>query len=693
MARNIKGITIDIGGNTTKLQDALKGVNKTIYSTNSELKALNQALKLDPKNTELLSQKQEVLAKNIYATSQKLKELKEAQAQMGDYNKLTEEQKESYRTLSIEITKTESALKGMNQEMDKSTKGKVDFTSIKDGLSKVSEAASKTAKAVGVAMAAIGAAAVAAGKAIWDAANKTAEYGDEIDKNSQKVGLSTKAYQQWDYAMQISGTSMADCTTGMKTLTNKLDDFKNGSKGATETFNKLGISLNDVKDMSREDVFSLTVKQLQNVKDETEKAALANDLFGKSGQNLMPMFNMTNEETQKLIDETEKYGMVMSDDAVKASAAFEDSLTRLKKSLGGVKNRLVGSLLPGITQIMDGFSDMVSGVEGGSEKFKKGIKDLVDNVSKFIPEIVKAITDALPTIIEAAGTILQALVQGIVDNLPTIIPAAIQCIMTIVNALIDYLPQILDAAIKIVVELAKGITQALPELIPKVVEIILTMVETLIDNIDLLVDVAVDLILALTEGIIKALPILIEKAPEIVIKLVGAIIKAAPKILEGAAELIKKLVEGLVDGLSKIAEVGGKLIQGLIDGMKEGWNKLKEGASNIATGVVDWFKEKLGIHSPSKVFREQIGKNIGLGLVEGIEDTESMVYDAMSDLASGIEASVNPTINPTANTNPLIIQIENFNNTRESDIEQLAQELEFYRKNSALAKGGTTIYE
>lgn len=718
MARNIKGITIDIGGNTTKLQDALKGVNKTIYSTNSELKALNQALKLDPKNTELLSQKQEVLAKNIYATSQKLKELKEAQAQMGDYNKLTEEQKESYRTLSIEITKTESALKGMNQEMDKSTKGKVDFTSIKDGLSKVSEVASKTAKAVGVAMAAIGAAAIAAGKAIWDAANKTAEYGDEIDKNSQKVGLSTKAYQQWDYAMQISGTSMADCTTGMKTLTNKLDDFKNGSKGATETFNKLGISLDDVKDMSREDVFSLTVKQLQNVKDETEKAALANDLFGKSGQNLMPMFNMTNEETQKLIDETEKYGMVMSDDAVKASAAFEDSLTRLKKSLGGVKNRLVGSLLPGITQIMDGFSDMVSGVDGGSEKFQKGIKNLVDNVSKFIPEIVKAITDALPTIIEAAGTILQALVQGIVDNLPTIIPAAIQCIMTIANALIDYLPQILDAAIKIVVELAKGITQALPELIPKVVDIILTMVETLIDNIDLLVDVAVDIVVALAEGLIEAIPMLLEAIPDIIINLVDALTKPENllKLVGAAVKLVLALAKGIIESipaLLKIAfglpkqladkvaerikttnwgELGQNMVKGILDGFANVKDYLTRKVNEVKDAITNKFKQIFDIHSPSRLMRDEIGKQITAGIGEGIEDgVPKAIKDvnaAMVDLNNGIQASVNPIINPTANSNPLYINIDKFYNKRDQDIQSIAEELEYYRKNSALAKGG-----
>ena len=93
MAKNIKGITIEIGGDTTKLESALKDVNKTVYSTNSELRNLNQALKLDPKNTELLAQKQDVLKKNIAATTERLNTLKEAQRQMGDYNSLTEEQK------------------------------------------------------------------------------------------------------------------------------------------------------------------------------------------------------------------------------------------------------------------------------------------------------------------------------------------------------------------------------------------------------------------------------------------------------------------------------------------------------------------------------------------------------------------------------------------------------------------------
>ena len=139
MAKRIQGITIEIDGSTTKLNDALKDTQSVISSTNSELKSLNQALKLDPTNTELLAEKQDVLKKNIEATKDKLDTLKEAQRQMGDYNSLTEEQKENYRALSVEIAKSESALNNMNNEL----KGmnKIDLSKVRDTLKKVGDVA------------------------------------------------------------------------------------------------------------------------------------------------------------------------------------------------------------------------------------------------------------------------------------------------------------------------------------------------------------------------------------------------------------------------------------------------------------------------------------------------------------------------------------------------------------------------
>ena len=209
MAQNIKGITIEIAGNTTKLQDALKGVDKQIYALNGDLKNLNQALKLDPKNTELLAQKQDVLKRSIEESTNKLNQLKEAQRQMGDYNKLTDQQKSSYNALSAEIAKTEHNLKEMNNELNKSQNAKMD--GLINALKKVGDIALQVAKvlaeitiATGAALAGI----VAAGVKSYASLEQNIggvetlfkENADKVIENAKKAyktaGVSANEYMQ-----------------------------------------------------------------------------------------------------------------------------------------------------------------------------------------------------------------------------------------------------------------------------------------------------------------------------------------------------------------------------------------------------------------------------------------------------------------------------------------------------------------
>ena len=152
--------------------------------------------------------------------------------------------------------------------------------------------------------------------------------------------MSAEAYQEWDYVLGQAGVDITSMTTGLKTMTNQIDDAKNGSVKAQERFAKLGISLNNLNTMSREDIFSAVVSGMQGMADTTERAALANDLFGKSGQNLTPLFNETTESTEALKQAAHDLGFVMSDEAVKASAEFNDSLDTLKRTFSGVKTTL-----------------------------------------------------------------------------------------------------------------------------------------------------------------------------------------------------------------------------------------------------------------------------------------------------------------------------------------------------------------
>lgn len=192
--------------------------------------------------------------------------------------------------------------------------------------------------------------------------------------------------------------------------------------------------------------------------------------------------------------------------------------------------------------------------------------------------------------------------------------------------------------------------------------------------------------------IVDKLPDIINAGIKIMLALVKGIIESIPKLVKRLPEIIKAIVEGLADLIPDIAKVGADIVRGLWEGIKGLGSWLGEKIKGFGNTIVSSFKNFFGIASPSKLMKKQIGENIAAGIGEGIEAGMPAALEdvdaAMKQLNAGIEASVNPVINTSANTSPLIIQIENFNNNRESDIQSLAEQLEYYRRNMSLAKGG-----
>lgn len=693
MAQNIKGITIEIGGNTTKLQDALKGVNKQIYNCNSELKQLDKALKLDPKNTELLAQKQDVLKNAIKATTDKLESLKTAQKQMGDYSKLTEEQKEQYRKLSVEITKAESDLKGFNQELSKTKT--FDTTKLENGLKKVGEIALK----VGAELAKI---AIATGTALAGVVAAGVKSYADLEQNIGGVetlfkGNADKVIENAKKAYQTAGVSANEYMQGVVSFSaSLLQSLGNDTAKAA-----------DVADMAFKDMSDNANKM------GTDMSSIQNAYQGFAKQNYTMLDNLklgyggTKTEMERLLKDAEKFSGIHYD--IKNLSDVYSAIHVIQEQMGitGTTAKEATETITGSFNSMKAAFDNFLNGSGSPEDLADTILNVLSNIGKAItklapsilsgivvlikevvPEAIKMLFDLIPTLMDAISNMIDELLSLLTENTDSLQKAIVDLMNKGIEFMTNNLPKIVQIALTLVLTFARALAEAWPKMQPAIYECVLTIVEIIIDNLDLIVEVALDLIIALTEGIIDSLPVLIDKIPTIIEKLVEAIIRCLPKIFEAGGRILEKLVDGIGNIGNKMDELGKNLMQGLIDGIQSGWNKLKDGVGKTANNITNFFKEKLGIHSPSKVFRDEIGKNIGLGLIEGIKDTEKDVNYAMSQLGNGIEASVNPTINPTANSNPLIIQIENFNNTRASDIEQLAQELEFYRKNSALARGG-----
>lgn len=301
-----------------------------------------------------------------------------------------------------------------------------------EGISEaVGEGLKKAAGIGAAAVAAVTAGAVALGTAFASGAMQIASYGDNIDKMSQKMGLTAQAYQEWDFILQHSGTSIDSMQRGMMTLTM-------AAESGSSAFAALGMSQEQVASMSQDDLFAATIAGLQGITDEGERAALAQKLLGSAAKELGPLLNTTAEDTEAMRQQVHELGGVMSDDAVKASAQFQDSLQNMKTALNGVKAQMLSQFLPSMSKVMDGLSKLFSGD-------KSGINMIVDGVKEFTTQI----QDVVPDLIATATSILEPVIEGIADVLPdliiTLLPVLISAVGKVIAALAAKLPEILGA--------------------------------------------------------------------------------------------------------------------------------------------------------------------------------------------------------------------------------------------------------
>lgn len=180
--------------------------------------------------------------------------------------------------------------------------------------------------------AAIGGAAIAGGAALFGMANKSAAVADRVDKLSQKIGISRKGFQEWDFILSQSGTSIEKMQVGMKTMVQRMDESVQGTGKGAEAFKQLGVSATDLNGnlKSQEQVFEEVVTKMQELPEGAEKSQLAFDMFGKAGLELMPLLNSTGGSVEELKQKAEELGLVMSDEAINAGVVFTDSMDQVK---------------------------------------------------------------------------------------------------------------------------------------------------------------------------------------------------------------------------------------------------------------------------------------------------------------------------------------------------------------------------
>lgn len=697
--KKLQGITIEIGGNTKKLNEALESVNKTIYKTNGELKSLNNALKLDPKNTKLLADKQELLKNNIIASKEKLKELTAAQKEMGKYKNLTDSQKESYRELTIEIVKSKNSVKNLEDEL-KEMKN-IDLSKVGDAISKVGSIAESVISKVTKVTAMVGTAvAGVVGAGVKSYANQEQLVGGvetlfklsdkEIKEYAKEYGMSVEEVKANAELMNnsidtvIGNASVAYKTAGMSS-NEYLETVTSFSASLLQSVGNDSFEAMEISDMAITDMADNANKMgtsIDNIKNAYQGFAKQNYTML---DNLKLGYGGTKSEMERLLSDAQKISGVKYD--ISNLSDVYNAIHVIQNEIGitGTTAKEAETTIQGSAASMQAAFDNFLNGSGSPEQLSEAIVVLVNNVvnaiqkiapniinglitllNSLLPNVIELITQMLPQLVEAAQQLMASILETISQNIEPISTTVVSVLMSFVNFLLENLPMIIGVGLQIIIALTQGISENLDTIIPAVVDCVLEIVDVLINNIDLLIDAAIQLFLGIITGLMYATPQILIKMPE----------------------LISKLASALKSSLGKIVEVGKYLIQGLWEGIKNSYQWIKDKISGFGENVTGWFQNVFKIHSPSVLMKDKIGKNLGLGVAEGIDATVNDVEMAMHNLSSKVEASVNPTINPTANSNPLILQIDKFINNDDVDVQRLAEKLEFYRKNSALARGG-----
>lgn len=253
-------------------------------------------------------------------------------------------------------------------------------------------------------------------------------------------------------------------------------------------------------------------------------------------------------------------------------------------------------------------------------------------------------------------TLLQQLNMQITASLPAMLAQGAAILTALMNAISTNAPQLMTTAVLIVTTLVNGLASQLPTLLPAALNMIMALVSGLASNVGQLLNSGMQLLLGLVQGLMNALPQLIAQAPTIIGNLASSIAANLPQILQTGVQILVTLANGLASAIPQLigkipaivksiwdaftsvnwGSVGMNIIKGIASGVASAAGTLVNAAVNAAKDALNWVKDKLGIHSPSRVFRDEVGVMIGRGMAEGIDRSQEVVNRSLGELADGL---------------------------------------------------------
>ena len=679
------GGTVKLNGES-EYKKALSDITTNLKLVSSELKLTNTEFSNGDKNIKQAKNSYDSMKNTLQSQKEKVNELKETLSKM---EKEYGSNNDKVRLFKTQLNNAENQLKQMEDATDKSNKElkemKKGFDDAGDGALKFSDVLKANVlgdvivgglKKIGSATLEIGKAFVNIGK---QAIDSYADYEQLVGGVETLFKDSADIVQ--NYANNAYKTAGLSANDYMETVTSF-------SASLLQSLNNDTAKSAEIADMAITDMSDNANKM------GTDMSMIQSAYQGFAKQNYTMLDNLklgyggTKSEMERLLADAQKISGIKYD--ISNLSDVYNAIHVIQGELGitGTTAKEASTTIQGsVASMKSAWSNLLTGIADDNADWGTLVSNFVDSVvtaaDNLLPRIETTveglgllITDALGLLLDKLVPmgiqLIQNLITGISDQLPDIILSVNNAINVIITGLIDMLPQLLQIGIQIIVSLVQGIAQSLPTLIPQMVDAIIIMVDTLLDNIDLIIDAALTLIISLAQGLIDALPKLIERIPEIIDKLVvkltdpqmiekiikaagllivslaGGLIKAIPQLISNIPKIISSIVQGLKNGLTAMAEVGKNLVQGLWSGLTNSLDWIKNKIKGWVGNVTGFIKKLFGINSPSKLFKDEIGTNLALGLGEGFSDT---MDDVTQEMAAAIPTEFDTTINSRIGNN------------------------------------------
>lgn len=655
------GPKIGIDGEA-EFRKQIQQITENIKTLGSEFKVVASAADAEGESLDTLSQKNEILTKTISQLEDRLTAqrnmLDRAAEKYGEADTRTQKWQRTVNATETELNKLRSQINKNNTAMDELENGTKDVDNAMDDLGNSVDGASGKLSSMTVAMGNLLSSGIQAAisgignlvSGLWNLDESTEEFRQSqgrLNTAFENAGYSAEtAEQAYDGFYGILGDT--DRATEASQLLAQLAENEEDVATWTDIAAGVNGTFGD----------SLPIEGLIEAANETANVGTVTGVLADALNWVGISEDEFNSKLAECSTESERNALIMetlSGQYDEASEAFQRNnatliearenqaeLDRTMAQLGGtianVKNQLTNALGPALRGIVDSFNALLTG-EGSGESFGTALQQFIASVGELAPQVI-----------QAGSQILGDIVQGILIALPQLLVTGTQIILELANGILSAIPQLVAQLPAIITEFINYISSELPNILQQGVEVLNNFVDGLIGAIPDFVAQLPQVITAFVDFIVSNLPTILQSGVDILTNLIEGIIGAIPDLVAALPQIIEAIVTGIGNLMGSILDVGRSIVEGIWQGITNAGSWLIGKITGWFNGVVDSVKNFLGINSPSRVFADEVGANMALGVGEGFEGEMGTIERQLNRAMNGLvpEVSGNVSVSGTS---------------------------------------------